>query len=83
MAVYCGDCAKKKQYPRGSIRAGGEEPCQFCGGVDSIPVRNRRTGATETRVIGNFSYPDNLLPDNPENINNVRDREQNSREVRG
>lgn len=76
MAIYCGSCAAKKKYPRSSIRSGGRAACQFCGEIDAIPVRNVRTGETEMKQIGNYSYPDDLLPDSPNEVNNVRAREQ-------
>jgi hypothetical protein len=76
--IYCGSCAHKKGYPRGSIRAGGKTPCEFCGEIDSIPVRQRTaTGeiAVVQKQIGNYAYTSELLPDNPSEINKVRERE--------
>jgi hypothetical protein len=71
--IYCGECARRRGYPRGSIRAGGKTPCEFCGEIDSIPVR--RNGKVEQKQIGNYAYNSELLPDNPSEINKVRERE--------
>lgn len=81
MAIYCRNCGKGRGYPTSSVRTGGNAPCQFCGEVDSRPARNARTGQVEQVALGNYSYPDNLLPDNPNEINRVRERESQQGKV--
>lgn len=70
MATYCRDCGKARDYPTSSVRTGGNTPCQFCGKVDSTEIPNKRKtrqhpGETRIKVLGNYSYPDHLLPNSP------------------
>lgn len=79
MAVYCRECGKGRGFPTSSVRSGGDAPCDFCGKVDSVEVPNprktrRNPGDTITKVLGNYSYPDNLLPGQDRNAEAARER---------
>lgn len=75
MAVYCGACGEARNLPMSATRTGGTSPCDYCGNIDSVKrevphpnPRLRNLGQTRTKkiLIGNYSYPDHLLPGHPQ-----------------
>lgn len=62
MAIYCGACQQRLDWPRPPVRTGKRGPCPLCGKEDAL---------------GNYSYPDNLLQGMPNEINAEAEREVN------
>lgn len=89
MAIYCGECARRRDLPRPAVRV-SKEPCQFCGGWESQTTRrhvgrpgvNRRVLQSTTQ-LNNFEYPDNLIPNMPGSVEQAAHREYEGAEVSG
>lgn len=62
MAIYCGNCAKRNEWPRSAVRT-SRDPCDFCGGFDE-------------GLNTNYSYPDALFPGSKNEINAQLEREE-------
>lgn len=59
MAIICEKCLDNKGLNRPPVRT-GSGPCAFCGYEGA---RHPRTG--KLLNVGNFTYPDNLIPGMP------------------
>jgi len=60
------------------VRTARDIKCQFCGQIDYI-TRNKPDGSVVKQPIGNYSYPDHLLPGNPAGRDAQAEREREGR----
>lgn len=64
MAVVCRRCLLNRGLNVPAVRT-GSGPCNFCGDLGLLDGKNKPI------KVGNFSYPDNLLPGTPQYEENI------------